>query len=197
MILVATVLSSAVRAAVQVQAQLERASGRSRQDGAETVAPIVDAAFDLALRAAALVVGGAGVLRRVGRPVALVALRPPILPSRFWPQTGLALTVERGRKARANADRVGAQVAGYLLVAMLDDVLDRVDLAGIANRVIDEIDLPAIIRESSGAMASETVLGMRIRGIEADERVNRVVDRVLLRRRDRNALAPAQGDGSG
>ncbi len=71
----------------------------------------------------------------------------------------------------------------------IDAVLDRVDLAGIANQVINEINLPEIIRESSGAMASETVLSMRSRGIEADETINRIVDRILLRRRARNTVA--------
>ena len=35
-------------------------------------------------------------------------------------------------------------------------VIDRLDLAEIAQDVMDDIDLPSIIRESSGAMASET-----------------------------------------
>jgi hypothetical protein len=67
----------------------------------------------------------------------------------------------------------------------LDAIIDRLDLAAIANRVITEIDLPELIRESSGAMASESVLGVRTQGIEADEWVNRLVDRILMRRSDR------------
>jgi hypothetical protein len=67
----------------------------------------------------------------------------------------------------------------------LDAIIDRIDLAAIANRVITEIDLPELIRESSGAMASESVLGVRTQGIEADEWVNRLVDRILMRRNDR------------
>jgi hypothetical protein len=69
----------------------------------------------------------------------------------------------------------------------LDAIIDRLDLAAIANRVITEIDLPELIRESSGAMASESVLGVRTQGIEADEWVNRLVDRILMRRSDRLA----------
>ena len=203
-ILVAAVLSTAIRATVQARMLLEHAADRARQDRADTVAPVVnpmvnpmvdpvvDAAFELALRAAAIVAGAEKVLIRSARPIALVALRPPILPSRFWPQTRLAPTIEHGRRARANADQVTAQLSADLLTT----VLDHIDLAGIANQVIDQIDLPAIIRESSGAMTSEAVLGIRIRGIEADERVNRMVDRVLLRRQHRHTLTPAQGAGS-
>jgi hypothetical protein len=67
----------------------------------------------------------------------------------------------------------------------LDAIVARIDLAGLANDVIGQIDLPEIIRESSGAMASETLVGVRLQGIEADERVNRIVNRLLLRRAER------------
>jgi len=70
-------------------------------------------------------------------------------------------------------------VAGRLDI---DAVVDRVDLVGLARYVVDEIDLPEIIRESSGAMASETVRGIRMQGIEADAALSRGVDRVLRRR---------------
>lgn len=206
-IVVAAVLSAAVQAAIEMRTLLERASGDSRQDGAEPISPAVDAAFDVALRVAAVVAGGAAMLGRLGRRVTLLTPQPPILSSRFWPQMVLARSVARGRIARLNADRIGRQVAADLVVGMVDEVLDHmdltrlvlervdiddvvsgIDLAGIAREVIDEIDLPEIIRESSGAMASETLLGMRIKGIEADERVNRAIGRVLLRRRDRNTV---------
>ncbi|MGX7678988.1 hypothetical protein ACSMXN_08815 [Jatrophihabitans sp. DSM 45814] len=74
----------------------------------------------------------------------------------------------------------------------IDAIIGRLDLAGLAREVIDEIDLPEIIRDSSGAMASETVVGLRMRGIEADERVNRIVDRIVLRRRGRNTDTQAR-----
>jgi hypothetical protein len=73
----------------------------------------------------------------------------------------------------------------------IDAIIARIDVSGIARQVIDDIDLPEIIRESSGAMASETVVGVRMRGIEADERINRIVDRVLLRRHGRLDQGPS------
>ncbi len=75
----------------------------------------------------------------------------------------------------------------------LDAIVDRLDILAIAREVIDGIDLPEIIRESSGAMASETVVGVRMRGIEADERISRIVDRVMLRRHGRDAAAAERG----
>jgi hypothetical protein len=69
------------------------------------------------------------------------------------------------------------------LHAIVQAVLDRLDLVGLAAEVIDGVDLPEIIRESTGSMASDTVRGVRMQGIAADEAVGRAVDRLLLRHR--------------
>lgn len=69
--------------------------------------------------------------------------------------------------------------------ADLDAVIDRVDLIGIVEEVLDVIDLPAIIRDSTGSMASETVRGARMTSITADDAIGRAVDRALFRRRHR------------
>jgi hypothetical protein len=97
-----------------------------------------------------------------------------------------------GVVARVNLDPIMARVDVNAIAAEvdLDAIVSRIDLAGLANQVIDEIDLPEIIRESSGAIASETVVGVRMQGIEADERVNRIMDRLLLRRRGRDSVGP-------
>jgi hypothetical protein len=61
-------------------------------------------------------------------------------------------------------------------------VLDRLDLAGLAEQVIEEVDLAEIIRESTGAMASGTVRDGRMQAIVADQAIARVRDRLRLRR---------------
>jgi hypothetical protein len=61
-------------------------------------------------------------------------------------------------------------------------VLDQIDLVAIAEQVIDAVDLPDIIRESSGALTSDTVRGARVRSAAADQAIGRVRDRLLLRR---------------
>jgi hypothetical protein len=76
------------------------------------------------------------------------------------------------------------------LKAVVDAALAKVDLVGIAEEVIDGVDLPEIIRESTGSMASDTVRGVRMQGIVADEAVGRAVDRLLLRRGRRATEAP-------
>ena len=69
-------------------------------------------------------------------------------------------------------------------------VLERVDLAGIAEEVIDDVDLPEIIRDSTTGVAGAVVDGTRLRAVEGDELVNRLVDRILLRRKARKTAAP-------
>lgn len=61
----------------------------------------------------------------------------------------------------------------------LDAVIDRIDLVGLAEEIIAAVDLPEIIRESTGSVASETVRGVRMQGISGDEALTRAVDRFL------------------
>ncbi len=70
-------------------------------------------------------------------------------------------------------------------------IVDRLDLATIAQEVIDDVDLPRIIRESSGAMASESIQTVRVQGMNADALVSRIVDKVL-RRESRDLDPPSE-----
>jgi hypothetical protein len=83
------------------------------------------------------------------------------------------------------ADAAFPALVSYL-VAHLDLnqlVDDNLDLERLVTRVIEDIDLAGLIRDSSVAVTSEAVRGVRSQGIEADQAVARVVDRVLRRRR--------------
>jgi hypothetical protein len=80
------------------------------------------------------------------------------------------------------------------LDAVVTAVLAQVDLVAIAEDVIDGVDLPEIIRESTGSMASDTVRGARMQGISADEAVGRAVDRLLLRHGRRTVQPPGPRD---
>jgi hypothetical protein len=86
-----------------------------------------------------------------------------------------------------NAVAAGINVDAIIDRVDLDAIVSRVDVTGIAQQVIEDVDLPSIIRESSGAMAGETVQEVRLQSMGADRFVARVVDRVL--RRDRAATA--------
>ncbi len=75
----------------------------------------------------------------------------------------------------------------------LDAIIDRIDVIGIVEEVLDVIDLPAIIRDSTGSMASETVRGARMTSITADDAISRAVDRALFRRRKARVASSADG----
>jgi len=86
---------------------------------------------------------------------------------------------------RVDLDAVAARLDVDAVVARadLDAVIDRIDVIGIVEEVLEVIDLPAIIRDSTGSMASGTVRGVRMTGITADDALTRAVDRALFRRR--------------
>lgn len=98
--------------------------------------------------------------------------------------------------AQVDLDAIVERIDIDAIAARVDvgAVVGRLDLASLANQVIDAVDLPGIIRESSGAMASDTVLSLRMQGIEADEWVSRVVDKVRVRRRDRGTDVDPNGN---
>jgi len=84
---------------------------------------------------------------------------------------------------RVDVDRIAARLD-------LDPVIARADIAGIARYVIAEIDLPEVIRMSTGSLTTEMVRGVRDQGVDADRAVERVVDRLLLRRHGRHDDEP-------
>jgi hypothetical protein len=77
---------------------------------------------------------------------------------------------------RVDVDAVAARVD-------IDAIVARLDLIALADFVVDGIDLPGIIRESSGSMASEALSGVRLQSLEADEAVSRMIGRWLPRHR--------------
>jgi len=85
---------------------------------------------------------------------------------------------------RLDIDRLASRIDIDALVARLDveAVLDRLDLAAIAADVIEELDLPQLIRDATADTASDGVRTARLRGVEADRAIKRAVDRILARR---------------
>jgi hypothetical protein len=74
----------------------------------------------------------------------------------------------------------------------IDAIVQRLDLVALAEEVVNGIDLPEIIRESTGSMASEVVRDARMQSIDADVAIARLIDRVLRRRRPRRTDAPGE-----
>jgi hypothetical protein len=73
----------------------------------------------------------------------------------------------------------------------LDAMIDRIDLVRIANYLMEELEIPEIIRESTSALAVESVEQLRVQGIRADRFVSHVLDRMVRRRDERDLEGPA------
>jgi hypothetical protein len=89
---------------------------------------------------------------------------------------------------RVDVDRIAARLD-------VDSVLARTDVVGLAREVIQELDVPEMIRESSGTLAAESIEVLRMQGMEADRLVARLIDG-LLRRRNGRTGPPAKGSHS-
>ena len=70
----------------------------------------------------------------------------------------------------------------------VDAIVSRLDLVTLTETLIAEIDLPGIIHESTGAVASDAVRGVRMQGISADEAVGSTLGRMLFGRRGHAAV---------
>ena len=87
--------------------------------------------------------------------------------------------------ARVAPDAVAERLDVDAVVARvdLDAVVARLDLPRIVAEVLAVIDLPEIVRESTGSAASEVVRDLRTESAHADDVVARIVDRLLHRQR--------------
>ena len=84
----------------------------------------------------------------------------------------------------------------------LDPVIDRLPITDIAEYVIEQVDLPQIIRQSTGGVAADAIDAARLASYRTDVGVAQFVDRLIFRRR-RAVDAPgdpestsSQGEGS-
>ena len=93
-----------------------------------------------------------------------------------------------GRGSRRDgSERARARAPGYRRARRrfdIEAVINRVDLIALADRVIEGVDLPAIIRESTNSMTAEVMTDVRTQGERADDVVARIVDRMLGRDRE-------------
>ena len=194
-------------------------------------------AVDASIGAGAVVVvaltRAASLARPLVDPLVGVVMRPPLLDRRFTPESVLHRLAVRGSAIRVGAGAELDAASRELVPAVVDAVVERidltdiviervdldrvvanvdldravervdldravarVDLVGIANYLVDAIDLPDIIRVSTGSVATEAVRGVRMQSIDADAQLQRVVDRMLLRRRGRRTQAPVPPEAS-
>ncbi|PND58906.1 hypothetical protein CRM90_05955 [Mycobacterium sp. ENV421] len=63
----------------------------------------------------------------------------------------------------------------------IDAIIARIDLIGLADQIIDGVDLPTIIRESTGTVTAEVMTDVRSQTARADDMISGFVDRMLGR----------------
>jgi hypothetical protein len=133
------------------------------------------------------------VVRAVGQPAIVQrALRP--LEDRLWQWNEVARREQQRNQAQASAlipvivnqvtENVIAQLDFVRIVEQIpiDDIAGSIDVEGIVAR----IDLGGVIRESTAGLTTEAVDSVRVRGIDLDGALERLVDRVLFRGRSRD-----------
>ena len=85
--------------------------------------------------------------------------------------------------SRVDPDRVVERVD-------LDAAIARLDLVALARQIIDGVDLPEIIRSSTGTLATDAVRSVRSETLRADDAVAGFMDRLL--RRSPGSAAPVR-----
>lgn len=93
------------------------------------------------------------------------------------------------RRGRLELQARGQRVLSAGIEVILDELdlnalaRERLDLIGLAGEVVDGIDLPAIIRQSTDSVTAEVMADVRTQGERADDLVSGFVDRLLGRDR--------------
>ncbi|WP_293243824.1 hypothetical protein [Mycolicibacterium sp.] len=82
-------------------------------------------------------------------------------------------------RERVDVDAIAADID-------IDAIIARIDLIGLANQIIDGVDLPRIIRESTTSVTAEVMTDVRTQGQRADDAVSGFVDRMFGRDRTPN-----------
>ena len=63
----------------------------------------------------------------------------------------------------------------------IEAIIARIDLIGLADQIIDGVDLSTIIRESTGTVTAEVMTDVRSQTARADDVISGFVDRLLGR----------------
>jgi hypothetical protein len=126
------------------------------------------------------------------RSAVILVTEPPFVPRALWPATMAKAVADRIPGAvDAVLDRVDITqvIIDHVSVPRIvdsidiDEVIDKLDVSSMAAKVIDDIDLPDLIRDSTGAMASEGVVAVRLQSASADDMIDRMVGRLIPGRR--------------
>jgi hypothetical protein len=150
--------------------------------GERDLVRLVDVAVGGAGQAVAVAASLARGAQTLARPVARTLLRPPLVPHRLQAGTWVEDLAHQGSLTRDELKLRLAAALDVAVPAVAAQGLSRVDLTALVKQVLDELDLPELMRESTGSMASESLRGLRMHSIEGDAAISRVIARLRLRR---------------
>jgi hypothetical protein len=93
---------------------------------------------------------------------------------------------------RVDVEKIIDRVDVNSIVSRVDvqAIMAKVDIAPMADEIISEVDIGAIVRQSTGSITGDAVDSGRLTAMRVDGFIDRVVDKVLLRRKGRDLAIP-------
>ncbi len=91
---------------------------------------------------------------------------------------------------RVDVEKIIERVDVNAIVGRVDvqEIMSKVDIAPMAEEILAVVDIGAIVRESTGSITGDMVDGGRVTAMRVDGFVDRVTDRILFRRKERNLI---------
>jgi hypothetical protein len=98
---------------------------------------------------------------------------------------------------RVDVERIVERVDVNAIVGRVDvqAIMQRVDIAPMADEIISEVDIGAIVRQSTGSITGDAVDSGRLTAMRIDGFLDRVIDKVMLRKHGRELALPG-GDST-
>jgi hypothetical protein len=93
---------------------------------------------------------------------------------------------------RVDVEKIIERVDVDAIVGRVDvqAIMGKVDIAPMAGEIMEVVDIGAIVRQSTGSITGDAIDGGRVTAMRFDGFVDRVVDRILFRRKGRSLDVP-------
>ncbi len=93
---------------------------------------------------------------------------------------------------RVDVEKIIDRVDINTIVGRVDmqGIMGQIDIAPMAQDIIATVDIASIVRESTGSITGDAVDGGRVTAMRIDGFIDRVADRILLRKKARNLEVP-------
>jgi hypothetical protein len=174
--LVAVGLGVAFRTLEPVSGSSTRTVRGSRLPVTEVADVVVGTAWGAARVTGRLAITGG----RVVGPVVSVALRPPLVPRRFQPASGVERLAEQWRRDRPDTVRSLGQWSATVLPSGIRAAMRQVDVQACVDAVLDAVDLDAVVAGVVGRLDVDALVAGVVRRLDVDAAVAQVLARLDL-----------------